>query len=122
MEANHMSTRRSQTSDIAERFPALLTLAESYVNVEWDEFGDPAGAVAAFAEDLPDQAACAAEGISAVLDEWKTEAERYAVLDGLGWGYGAPPGALEEFLLWSRSMLLGVARTDAAPAPQGAAG
>jgi hypothetical protein len=101
-----MSTRASRTSDLGKRFSGLVLLAESYVNVEWDEFGDPESAVRAFRDDFPQQARSAADGIAALLQEYPSEEERYAALDELGWGYWGPPGALDKFLSWAREQLL----------------
>ena len=101
-----MSSQASRTSDLGKRFSGLALLAESYVNAEWDEFGDPESAVRTFREDFPQQARSAADGIAALLHEYRNEEERYAALDELGWGYWGPPGTLDTFLRWTQKQLL----------------
>jgi hypothetical protein len=100
-----MYTQRSRNSDLGKRFPALETLASSYVNIEWDEFASPEAAVLAFRRDFPAKAPEAAAGVRAVLEEFEAEPDRYAALDAIGWGFSGPPGVLDSFLAWTRDAL-----------------
>lgn len=102
------ATRRPAHSSVfALRFPALLTMAESYVSLSWDyEFGSPEAAVDSFIEDAThEERQNAAAGIDALFQECTTEMERMEILRVLTWGYHPRDGMLDEFLIWTRAVL-----------------
>jgi hypothetical protein len=101
-----MSTQHSRSSDVRARFPGLEELA-GYVSNAWDyEFGTPEAAVAAFLEDQPELLSSAADGLTEVLATCADETERLELLGDLGWGYAPRAGMLDEFLVWTRAVLL----------------
>lgn len=105
-----MYSRHFLSSEFSERFPGLVELC-NYVSNAWDyEYGTPESAVAAFVGEAAELAPSAAHGITEVLTCCPDERDRLRLLGDLGWGY-APrgEGELDEFLIWTRTVLLGSA-------------
>jgi hypothetical protein len=106
-----LSIRRSRNSELAERFPGLLTLC-GYLGQSWDyEYGTPEAAVQGFCAgwaDDRDVLSSAAAGLDALFIEFANEATRLDALDPMGFNYAPRPGKLDEFFVWARKAILDV--------------